>query len=102
MIKVDLNTKIKDINGVEQTQTIKDILTDILWNSRMNQGRASTIIKTMSKSDSIDFKAEDVDFIKKVMTDLNVRTGEFSQIIELLEPPVATVGIANPELVNPK
>lgn len=87
MVTVKCDTFLKDLKGKDTTNTIGAFLSECLWNSRENQARAFMLATKFAddKTPEVELKAEDVVFIKKVITTLGARAGEAGQVLILLD-----------------
>lgn len=83
-IKLDTQNKLLDAQGKETNNTVGRLLAEVLWNSRTNQARSHLLAKKLQVGGTVDLLAEDVVFVKKAMSDLGVRAGDYGQVVELL------------------
>lgn len=84
MVKVNTQTFLQDMKGVDTTVSVGQFLSEVLWNSRDNQARSYVLAKKFATEPEVEIKAEDVVFISKVMTSLGARAGEAGQVLEIL------------------
>ena len=84
MVKITCATKLKDIKGKETTESVGDLLSQVMWGSRENQARSYVLATKFANATEVELKAEDVVFIKKTMQTLQVAAGGMGQILELM------------------
>lgn len=83
MVTIKTATKLTDIDGNETPTTVGIFLSEILWMSRENHQRSGDLSKKFRKDKEVELKAEDIEFIKKLMGTVGARAGEVSQVLEL-------------------
>lgn len=85
MITITCAKPLTDIKGNDTVATVGSFLSEVMWNARENQSRGFMLAKKFATEDTVELKAEDIVFIKKVINTLGARAGEAGQIFSLLD-----------------